>query len=143
MFGGADDTGCVFCAAAINGQAQQIIATTALLMWRRIDLLVPASNGTKDGPGRPLLGPKSPAHHLHSYSVPAIGGRVVKRLKTATIVALLFSFISFQPAPVLAQGRWDRAERERRQEQRLREERRQREERRREAAREYREERRE
>jgi hypothetical protein len=66
-------------------------------------------------------------------------------LRTATVSALLACFITAQPAPLLAQGRWDRNDRweEQRRDRERREARRERERDRREARREYREERRE
>lgn len=56
-------------------------------------------------------------------------------MRSATVAALLASFVSIQPPPVMAQGRWDRDRYERQQEKRERREARERREYRREVAR--------
>jgi hypothetical protein len=57
-------------------------------------------------------------------------------IKTATVAALLTTFMAAESAPLLAQGRWDR-DRDRRERKEDREDRRRRAERERRAAREY------
>jgi len=77
-------------------------------------------------------------------------GRVIVKIRMAAASAVLACMVAAQPAPLFAQGRWDRQdrweeqrERERARERRERERERERREAYREARREYREERRE